>query len=437
MYELTRQDVVLDRSRVCRLMACTKKLRHAQRLPPPAGRGAGGYFWTGKQIVSLLLPEDLSLGRARDAGEGDAVGWKDESLAAIIRKGRLLCGRLSKTELGSASRSIVDVLCREHGGHAAIAFISDVQRLANTFLTMHDHSVGIHDVILPSDGHRRVCERLQKATSLCEEIQRTARGAPSSMRDSAERGILRILSKTLLQTGGIVDECLDPDNGIRRMVSCKSKGSFVNLSQICGALGQQSLVGQRLSGGQQGRLLSCFAKEDDGLLSKGMVYNSFSLGLSPPELFCHAVGGREGLVDTAVKTSQTGYLQRRLNKSMEDVCVHEDGTLCDAMESIISFRWGCDGMDPVHVERVPLEALRLTEAQVREEYGSVWRTDARSARGRARVRCTCSTSPSTRASSSRSTRRSARARTRRSRRMENATPEDNAENATPEEVAAG
>jgi DNA-directed RNA polymerase II subunit RPB1 len=63
-------------------------------------------------------------------------------------------------------------------------------------------------------------------------------------------------------------------------------------------------------------------KQDDlGPESRGFVENSYLRGLTPQELFFHAMGGREGLIDTAVKTSSTGYIQRRLVKAMEDLMI--------------------------------------------------------------------------------------------------------------------
>jgi DNA-directed RNA polymerase beta' subunit len=44
------------------------------------------------------------------------------------------------------------------------------------------------------------------------------------------------------------------------------------------------------------------------------VANSFYSGLTPSEFFFHTMAGREGLVDTAVKTAETGYMSRRLMK---------------------------------------------------------------------------------------------------------------------------
>jgi DNA-directed RNA polymerase II subunit RPB1 len=152
------------------------------------------------------------------------------------------------------------------------------------------------------------------------------------------------------------------------MVKSGSKGSFINLSQICACLGQQSLEGSRIVAEKGTRTLPCFAHDDYSLASRGMVFNSFALGLTPPELFYHAIGGREGLVDTAVKTSQTGYLQRRMNKSMEESVVREDGTIRNSLGEIISFRWGSGGMHPARVERVKMHILREGTASIRRAY---------------------------------------------------------------------
>jgi len=119
------------------------------------------------------------------------------------------------------------------------------------------------------------------------------------------------------------------------MVSAGSKGSFINLSQICASLGQQSLEGGRIVAEKGGRTLPFFGHGDLSLASKGMVFNSFALGLSPTELFFHAVGGREGLVDTAVKTSQTGYLQRRMSKAMEDHTVWACGRVRNSLGEVV------------------------------------------------------------------------------------------------------
>ena len=124
--------------------------------------------------------------------------------------------------------------------------MADNQRMLHAFLLQKGHHVGIDDVMLSPTGHERVTERLRKPSFLCEEIQKEIADAPPETRQAGEAAILRMLGKMLLQTGGIVEEEMDKNNAIRLMVKGGSKGSFINLSQICACLGQQSLEGSRI-----------------------------------------------------------------------------------------------------------------------------------------------------------------------------------------------
>lgn len=364
LHVLTLSRTLLDRAHVCRLVGTTK---HATRtLPPPAVRvvtvdGRERALWTGRQVASMLLPPELHL------GEPPAEGTRADDAAVCVRNGRILCGVLSKAHVGTSAGGVVDVLCRTRGPVACMRFMGDAQRLTHAFLLQHGHHVGIKDVMLSADGHERVQQRLRKVTRLCDEIQREALASPQ-LTTEAENGVMRLLSKTLLQTGGIVEEQMDADNAFRLMFAAGSKGSFVNLSQICACLGQQTLEGTRLHPDARSRTLPAFAANDTSLASRGFVVNSFALGLAPTELFHHAIGGREGLVDTAVKTSQTGYLQRRMNKSVEDHVVAPDGTVRNALGDVIAFRWGSDGMHPARVERVTCPALCGREDAVRARF---------------------------------------------------------------------
>ncbi|OUU50638.1 MAG: hypothetical protein CBC12_05450 [Candidatus Puniceispirillum sp. TMED52] len=350
----------------CRMIGST--LRTKKTLDKPAlvinSDGKVHRFWTGKQIFSKVLPGGLYV--EPESLSADALVTDDATL--IVRNGRLLMGTLRKAHVGTASGGIVDVICREFGGHACCRFFDDAQRLTHSFLLIRGHEVGIHDVMLSKEGHDKVSERLAKATHLCEEIQKevSVDDVPADVALTAERSILRLLSKTLMQCGSIVNEHMDEKNAIRRMVGGGSKGTFINLSQICAALGQQSLEGSRITADKGNRTLPCFGSDDLSLASRGFVTNSYALGLSPTDLFFHAIGGREGLVDTAVKTSQTGYLQRRMNKSFEDHLTHTDGTIRNALGEVISFKWGSDGMHPALLERVKLGVLNSDVQKIQE-----------------------------------------------------------------------
>lgn len=348
----------------CRMIGST--LRTSKVLDAAAltikSEGTLHRFWTGKQIFSKVLPPGLYV--EPESTDADTLMKDDSTL--IVRNGLLLAGTLRKAHVGTASGGIVDVICREFGGYACCRFFDDAQRLTHSFLLIRGHSVGIHDVMLSQEGHDKVTERLAKATYLCEEIQKEVAvdDVPADVALTAERSILRLLSKTLMQCGSIVNEHMDERNAIRRMVGGGSKGTFINLSQICAALGQQSLEGSRIAAEKGNRTLPCFGCEDLSLASRGFITNSYALGLSPTDLFFHAIGGREGLVDTAVKTSQTGYLQRRMNKSFEDHITHTDGTIRNALGEVISFRWGSDGMHPALLERVKLGVLNSSAQNI-------------------------------------------------------------------------
>ena len=287
------------------------------------------------------------------------INTEDDDLTqVVIRRGYMCCGEVTKSILGASAGGIVDIFCRDFGHMQAGEFMSDIQRLSNSYILIRGFSVGVSDCILNQEGHEKVNERLEKATMLCEEISREMHqeDTPQEVVRNAESTILRILSKTLMQTGSIVNDYMK-DNAIQRMVNCKSKGTPINLSQILGLVGQQSVEGGRIVAEKGCRTLPFFGLNERSLSSQGFVNNSYSLGLLPTEFFFHAMGGREGLSDTAVKTSVTGYIQRRQIKSMEDHKVHYDGTVRDALDGIVDFVYGGDNMDPVRLERVKLRVL--------------------------------------------------------------------------------
>lgn len=134
------------------------------------------------------------------------------------------------------------------------------------------------------------------------------------------------------------------------MASCGSKGSVINVSQMVACVGQQIIAGHRVPDGFQDRSLPHFPKKSREPPSKGFVRNSFYSGLSATEFLFHAISGREGLVDTAVKTAETGYMQRRLMKALEDLTTQYDLSVRNSSGGVVQFRYGDDGLDPACLE---------------------------------------------------------------------------------------
>jgi DNA-directed RNA polymerase II subunit RPB1 len=168
--------------------------------------------------------------------------------------------------------------------------------------------------------------------------------------------------------GKSAQSSLDETNSVKAMVTAGSKGSFINISQIIACVGQQNVEGKRIPYGFKKRTLPHFSKDDLGPESRGFVENSYLRGLTPQEFFFHAMGGREGLIDTACKTAETGYIQRRLVKAMETVMARYDGTVRTSGGQIVQFLYGEDGMDAVWIERQDFDSLTLANREFEERY---------------------------------------------------------------------
>ena len=152
------------------------------------------------------------------------------------------------------------------------------------------------------------------------------------------------------EVGDVCIRELDSLNAPLIMATCGSKGSTLNVSQMVAVVGQQIISGHRVPDGFQDRSLPHFTKNSKTPQSKGFVRNSFFSGLTPPEFLFHAISGREGLVDTAVKTAETGYMSRRLMKSLEDLSSQYDNTVRNSSNGIVQFTYGGDGLDPYDME---------------------------------------------------------------------------------------
>ena len=365
-YRMTRARELLTQREASLLVAHLKHTR-VDVLPPPCVVVQGTPRWSGKQILSLLLPPTFHMDRDAEGTDG-----LDPMERLVIHGGQILSGRLNKSTLGTASGGIIDVLFRDHGCQRTAEFLSDVQRLAIAYNEMRGFSVGIRDCVLDADGQRRVSERIETAMRLANDISSNlaTRETTRADADEAETTIRRILSKALMQAGSIVESLLDENNAIRTMVLGGSKGSVINLSQIHACVGQQSVEGRRIGPERGTRTLSCFSSDDTSLESRGFVHNSYQRGLTPSEFFFHAMGGREGIVDTAVKTAQTGYIQRRQVKAMESHRVGYDGTVRNSADGIVQFRYSGTGFDPCRLERVRLSVILQSEVELCAAYAT-------------------------------------------------------------------
>jgi DNA-directed RNA polymerase II subunit RPB1 len=316
-------------------------------------------LWTCHQLFSLLLPSTMNL--IRYSSDSDDVP------DILILNGDFVMGTLNKQYLGTSAGGIVDAMYRDFGTSATVEFITNHQRIVCFWLLDRGFSVGIQDCVLCDTGEEEVMDILTRAIRNIDCVSKEVND--SSMLIQAESARVQMLAKILMQTASIVSERAHISNAVKDMIGAGSKGNPVNLCQISGCVGQQSVEGARITAEKGLRTLSCFPHSDDTVNSRGMVQNSYTLGIRADEFFFHAMGGREGLVDTAVKTATTGYIQRRQVKAMEDAKVHYDGTVRMGSVSILDFTYGGDNLDPTKLERQKLRCLLWNRDRIRAEMG--------------------------------------------------------------------
>ncbi|KAL0432899.1 UNVERIFIED_CONTAM: DNA-directed RNA polymerase II subunit RPB1 [Sesamum latifolium] len=332
-------------------------------------------LWTGKQVFNLIIPKQINLLRYSAWHQETEKGYITPGDTQVrIEKGDLLSGTLCKKALGTSTGSLIHVIWEEVGPDAARKFLGHTQWLVNYWLLQNAFSMGIGDTIADAATMEKINETISNAKNQVKELIRAAQekqleAEPGrTMMESFENRVNQVLNKARDDAGSSAQKSLSESNNLKAMVTAGSKGSFINISQMTACVGQQNVEGKRIPFGFVDRTLPHFTKDDFGPESRGFVENSYLRGLTPQEFFFHAMGGREGLIDTAVKTSETGYIQRRLVKAMEDIMVKYDGTVRNSLGDVIQFLYGEDGMDAVWIESQPLESLKLKKSDFNDMY---------------------------------------------------------------------
>ncbi|KAJ3107996.1 DNA-directed RNA polymerase II subunit rpb1 [Phlyctochytrium planicorne] len=332
-------------------------------------------LWTGKQILSLVLPKINVEGfhSQHPDNEPDADNAVGDT-KVIIQEGQLIAGILCKKTVGASGGGIVHVTWMEYGPEAAKAFLSSTQVVVNYWFLQNSFSIGIGDTI----ADPATMDIINNCISFAkQEVQRIVDSAQNntlkpmpgmSISETFEAKVKNELNKARDNAGKSAEKSLSEHNNARQMVISGSKGSSINISQMSACVGQQSVEGNRIPFGFKDRSLPHFTRDDHSPEARGFVENSYLRGLNPQEFFFHAMGGREGLIDTAVKTAETGYIQRRLVKALEDVMAKYDGTVRNASGDIVQFCYGEDGMDGARVEFQVFESMKVSDKQFEKKY---------------------------------------------------------------------
>jgi DNA-directed RNA polymerase subunit A' len=375
-YFFTRRANYLTQGEVNRLLTATG---YTGPLPEPAKKDPP--MWSGKQIFSLFLPKTLNYVLKANLCQGCPKCKEEEceyDAYVVVKNGELVSGIIDRRSIGAEqSESLLHRIIKDYGTQAGREFLNKVTRLLKLFITMRGFTYTYDQLVLSPRAENKIkktMERIQK--KIDEHIENYRNGTlprlpGQTLEESFEIYVMHELATARDEAGKIADQDFTIENAGIVMTRTGARGSSLNIGQMVACVGQQSVRGKRILRGYAGRALPHFVENDPQPRARGFVYSSYQSGLDAIEFFFHAMGGREGLVDTAVRTQQSGYMQRRLINALEHIRLEYDGTVRDSAGDIIQFLYGEDGVDPAksdHGQAVNVSRL-VDQIKIGEEKG--------------------------------------------------------------------
>jgi len=375
-YQFTRANVEMDAAQAMKLLMMFPDVDVA-KLDPNQKK-----TFTSFDILSQIMPP-LSL-KMKTKLYSDVEDDKTTNHIVEIRNGEWKRGQIEKSVMGSGTKGILHRVCNDFGNKTCVKFINNLQNVVTEYMKTSSYSVGISDLIADNKTKRQIVTVVEKQKNEVQQlIQKIHLGifennSAYSNAVEFENQVSNILGKAREQTDKIAHKSLNANNRFLKIVTSGSKGNMVNISQMISCLGPQSIEGKRAPYGFDNRTLPHFTKFDDSPTARGFIESSYITGLTAHEMFFHAMAGRIGLIDTAVKTSQTGYAQRRIIKSMEDILVTYNGTVRNHMGKIVQFSYAENGFDSTKVESqsFPLHTMSIEDVYMRYDLFGVSSSEA-------------------------------------------------------------
>jgi len=337
LYILTKGDVELSREKAFNILA--EAGEHEASLPE-------GEKIKGKDLVSLFIPEDISL--TINEGEDDEI---------IIENGQLEKGVLTDDALGDYGGEIIQQLDIEYGSDKVAEFLNRVSRVGAVFLTRRGFSISIEDLEVPDQATQEIRKLVEQTVENAEEVIQTYKDGEmeaitgKTLEETREIRITQTLNNVFADIGEIIEENVEEDSSALIMADSGARGSMQNVTTMAGLLGQNSVRNQRIERGYKDRTTSHFKKGELSPKARGFVSSSILEGLDAQEMFFHQMSQRKALMDKSLRTKTSGYMYRRVANSLQDLTVREDQTVRNAQGEIIQFRAGEDGVDPSKSDR--------------------------------------------------------------------------------------
>jgi DNA-directed RNA polymerase II subunit RPB1 len=319
------------------------------------------YSYHGHYIYSMIIPRGINM-----------TGEKKGKMISKIEQGQITYGQFGKDHVGSSPGNLIHKIMNLYGGNVATRFLDDLQRMALRFNMIKGVSIGIGDLVISDEIHQSIASIIRTKILDIEYQITSFENNPNTM--SKEVFETKIQSELQTVRDNYADMVLkavfeSKTNGLYVAIgSGSSKGDATKAAQLIGGIGQVVVESKRMRKSCNGRSLPFFFQADDGPQARGYTVGSYVSGLSPSEYFFDIAGGREGLISTAIKTAETGYIQRRLIKAMEDFSVQGDNTVRNANGRMIQILYGDSGVDTEKQIDVKLQIVHANNKKIMEHF---------------------------------------------------------------------
>ncbi len=370
-YRLTQPGIEFTRREFMNLMMWNKRFDGNMQLPRVSN--GSKLRWTGQQVLGALLPP-INIEMGNKSYDSDKDSQASNNFVKITQ-GDIQQGIVDGDIYMKPSKGIIHVTYNDHGPKDTVQLLDSLQNTVENFLVLNGFSVGISDLIADEETKKEIDVKIQERKKQVEQVILQVHldlfdnNTGKTNQQEFEDQIFGILNQATSDAGSTGQQSLSSENRLLAMVRSGSKGEPLNVAQMMACLGQTAIEGKRVPYGFTDRTLPHYKKYDDSSEARGFIESSFIRGLTPQQFFFHAMSGREGLIDTAVKTADTGYIQRQLIKSMEDLVVQYDGTIRDANNNIIQFHYGEDGVNATKIETQSLSLGKLSQDEIRNQFG--------------------------------------------------------------------
>jgi len=332
-------------------------------------------MYSGKDIFSTLFPDDLNIRvKSKFCKKCEVCEEEDCPYDAYveIKNGKLITGTIDENSFGAMqSNSILQRIIKDHGNARGREFLDNATRMLLYVIRKNGMTMGLDEVYVSGDAYQEIQNILKDANKEADKLikayydndTKILKRAPGrSMRETLELRIRQVLAEARKKAEESAAHFIGDEAHSVIMTKSGARGNILNLGQMSAVVGQQAIRGERINRGYTLRTLPHFKINDLTPKARGFVESSYRNGLKPEEFFFHAMGGREGLVDTAVRTSTSGYMQRRLVNALQDMVIENDGTVRNSDKNVIQFSYGDDNIDPMHTDHgkaVNLDVLLL------------------------------------------------------------------------------